>query len=181
MKKLWQNPEYHQEQSRKISLATRGENNSMYGRKHTEDTKQKIREGHEGVSLTEEHKRKIKKYYDDPIIKDAHVRKILKASSTSPNKQEKLLSSFLNKILPAEYDFVGNGGFILAGKCPDFKNMNGKKKLIELYGDYYHNGQKSQDRINLFKKYEYETLIIWGHELKDLDQLKNKVLEFNFA
>lgn len=34
-------------------------------------------------------------------------------------------------------------------------------------------------RIDLFKKYGYDTLVIWEHELKDLEKLKKRVLEFS--
>ena len=34
-------------------------------------------------------------------------------------------------------------------------------------------------RINLFKKYGYDTLVIWSSELRNLDKLKKKIIEFN--
>ena len=68
---------------------------------------------------------------------------------------------------------------ILSGKIPDFVNVNGKKKLIELYGDYWHRNDNPQDRINLFKKFGWDTLVVWEKELKDEILLKEKILEFN--
>lgn len=54
-----------------------------------------------------------------------------------------------------------------------------KKKLIELFGDYWHKGEDPQDRINIFKKFGYDTLVIWESELKDINKVKNKVIKFN--
>ena len=85
----------------------------------------------------------------------------------------------LKKSFPNEWKFVGDGQFILAGKCPDFINVNGQKKIIEFFGNYWHKLEEEQQRINLFTEYGYQTLIIWEHELKDIDKLSNKLLKFN--
>lgn len=36
-----------------------------------------------------------------------------------------------------------------------------------------------KDRIDYFKERGYETLVIWEYELKNLQQLKFKLIEFN--
>jgi len=64
---------------------------------------------------------------------------------------------------------------------PDFININGQKKIIELYGDYWHRNDDPQDRIDLFAKYGYQTLIIWEHELKNEVELKDKLQEFSYG
>ena len=57
------------------------------------------------------------------------------------------------------------------------------KKIIELYGDYWHNTKdgikRNKRRLRVYKKYGYKTLIIWEHELKDLSKLICKIEEFN--
>lgn len=64
----------------------------------------------------------------------------------------------------------------------DFINCNGQKKIIELFGDYWHNRKevkkRDKKRIKTYAKYGYETLIIWEHELKNRKKLKNKILNF---
>lgn len=44
---------------KKIGAALKGENNGMYGKKHSEEAKKKMRECHKGKKLSEEHKKKI--------------------------------------------------------------------------------------------------------------------------
>lgn len=101
----------------------------------------------------------------------------------SPNNTEVKLDKFLQRLLPNEYKFVGNGKVIFDRLCPDFINVNGQKKIIELYGDYWHNllknKQRDMNRIKTYTKYGYETLIVWEKELKDLIELKEKILTFN--
>ena len=36
-----------------------------------------------------------------------------------------------------------------------------------------------KERINYFKKFGYSVLIIWENELKNIEQLKNKIKKFN--
>ncbi len=107
------------------------------------------------------------------------VSKQMKARHVKQNKTEKRLENVLIKVLPNEYKFVGHGEVVISGKCPDFININGQKKIIELYGDYWHKGQDPQDRIDVFSKYGYDTLVIWEHELSDMKSLKDKIYDFH--
>lgn len=113
------------------------------------------------------------------------IKAILKARHACPNKAEKYLDKYLQRILSDEYNFVGDGQFVLGGRCPDFLNINGKKKLIELFGDYWHSERTGKikkeaenERVDYFKKFGYSTLIIWESELQNLSKLKEKVLTF---
>ena len=110
-----------------------------------------------------------------------YIKSQMKARSVKQNRIEKFLEIFLNKLLPKQYKFVGDGKIILGGFCPDFINCNGQKKIIELFGNYWHRNTQKRDkiRINTFKNYGYKTLIIWERELKSIDKVKNRILEFN--
>jgi G:T-mismatch repair DNA endonuclease (very short patch repair protein)/Zn-dependent peptidase ImmA (M78 family) len=58
----------------------------------------------------------------------------------------------------------------------------GDNKIIELYGDYWHNypegREKDRRQIKYLKDTGYEVLIVWEHELKDIDKLKEKVINY---
>lgn len=110
---------------------------------------------------------------------DESRRKWFKSNTITPNKQEIRLQKLLDEILPNEYKFVGDGEFILGGRCPDYLNVNGQKKLIELYGDFWHKGEDGIERIEYFKSFGFETLIVWEHELKNSDLLISKINRFN--
>ena len=115
-------------------------------------------------------------------IKEKRMKKIIKSLHQFPNKSEKLLNKLLQEILLKEYEYVESGDVILGGFNPDFININGQKKIIELYGDYWHNKpdykERDKRRIKTYTKYGYKTLIIWEHELKDLELLASKIMEF---
>ncbi len=111
----------------------------------------------------------------DEQTKKAFLNRVVK-----PNKKERFLIQLLQSTnLP--YDFVGDGKFIIDGKCPDFVNVNGQKKIIEIFGDYWHEPKEENERIALFAKFGFKTLIIWEHELKNITSLTQRLLQFNEA
>ena len=103
-----------------------------------------------------------------------------------PNKPEQFFNKFLSKLFPDKYKYVGNFKFWLGNKNPDFIDEK-EKRIIELFGDYWHSKKKTnrdeseEERIRIehFGKYKYTTLIVWERELKDLEKLKNKIIKFN--
>jgi len=112
--------------------------------------------------------------------KEKWVKKAWGAANKRPNKAESKLYKILQSILSGEYALnVRGDALILGGKVPDFANVNGQKKVIELFGDYFHRNDNPQDRINYFKKFGYNTLVIWEHELQDKPSLFQKLAEFN--
>ena len=90
--------------------------------------------------------------YKDPIF----LEKLGKTRRTKPNKLERLLIRHLNKWFPNEWKYVGNFEFWLGGKNPDFLNINGQKKLIEFFGEYWHKKEEEPSRIKHFKKYGFQ-------------------------
>lgn len=120
----------------------------------------------------------MKKKWKDLDYRNKQLRSILSNNSKKYNKSEQKLDIFLQKLLPNEYKYVGDGQFFLGSKNPDFLNMNNKKKIIELFGDYWHKNDKPEDRINYFKQHEYDCLVVWDSELNDIEKLKTKILSF---
>ena len=157
------------------------------GKKFTKEHKNKIRIGNLGKKMSLVSRKKMsnarKEMFKNIEFKNRVIRNLLNTKRNKINKSETILKDFLTKILPKKYKFVGDGKIILDGLNPDFININGQKKIIELYGDYWHNLEeyKNRDkrRIKSYKKYGYKTLIIWQHELKNLLKLKDKIKDIN--
>lgn len=94
-----------------------------------------------------------------------------------PTTPEKIVSQII-KLNNLPYKYVGDGGFILGGYCPDFLNTNGQKKVIEVYGDYWHRNDDPQQRIDYFSKFGFKILIIWESELKNIKIASQKICTF---
>ena len=142
------------------------------------------------IRRSPEHKQKrreqLLRQWQDRNYKERVVRQISQSIYIKPNKSELFLSSILQEILPNEYAVNMKGEILILGsKIPDFVNVDGKKKLIELYGEYWHieKARSYEDtekgRIDYFKKFGWDTLIIWWKELKDKESLKQKILDYN--
>lgn len=101
-----------------------------------------------------------------------------KSVQMKPNKLEMKFTKFLEENFPGEWKYSGDGYTWIDGKCPDFLNINGKRLLIELFGDYWHKDDDSKERIEHFKKYNFDTIIIWESEFNNSEELvKNKISE----
>ncbi len=110
------------------------------------------------------------------------ARKVGRILRKHPNKKEELLEKLI-KLNNFPYKFVGNGKFAIEAFNPDFINCNGQKKIIELYGDYWHSKEKIKDRdkrrIQTYLKYGFKTLIIWEKELQNKVNVINRIQEFD--
>ena len=118
-----------------------------------------------------------KRAWLDPEFRDKSVKAWMRSNRIKPNKQEIKLDVLLSLHFPNEWKFVGDGQLIIGGKCPDFANINGKKALLEHYGDFWHKDDNVQKRADHFARYGYKCLVIWEHELKDPDKIISKVKE----
>ena len=99
-------------------------------------------------------------------------------SRQEPNNAEMTLFGIMC-YLGLPYKYTGNGKFILMGCAPDFVHLN-SRKIVEMYGERWHLPQEEQERIELFARSEYQTLIIWYKELapKDRKPLYKRLLDF---
>lgn len=172
---------FSEEAKRNLSNKRKGKKPNL-GYKHTEEWKKNNSKLHKGRVFSEEHKRKIgeanKRTWSDLNRKDKRVEAILKASRIRPNKAEVSLLELLESLQPSDWKYVGDGNLIIAGKNPDFVNVNGKKLIIEMWGDFWHKGQDPQDRIDVFTPFGFSTLIVWEHELKNILVLTDKLNKF---
>lgn len=61
---------------------------------------------------------------------------------------------------------------------PDFK-VRGQKKLIELFGEYWHKPEEERVYIDEYEKVGYDCLIVWYRDwISNKDRELNRILEF---
>ena len=191
------------EHNKRISEAQRGRHHSpesefKKGHSFSEETLEKIRESSRGkhyspktefqkgihpkteFKVGNHPKTEFKKgHKESSEAKERRMKNIMRGLTVKPNQKEKQLHSFLQCLLPQEFALnVKAEIMILGGKTPDFVNVNGQKKIIELYGNYWHRYDNPQDRIDYFKQFGWDTLIIWEKELKDESLLGERILRF---
>ena len=101
---------------------------------------------------------------------------------TKPNKIELILMNIIttNNIY---LEYVGNGKIIIDKMNPDFINRE-QKKIVEVFGDYWHSGKSGMKCIpeelkrTRYKRLGYELLIIWESEILEMN-IENIVKKLN--
>jgi len=128
-----------------------------------------------------------------------YAKRVLTGCRQSPNHVELKLLALLNNILPGEYEYTGNGKTPVGSRHPDFTGINNNKNVIELYGRKWHadpDVYSSNDiarygktaceiwdmdskRIQELRDHGKKVLIIWQKEMKDINKLNQKIMEFH--
>ena len=107
---------------------------------------------------------------DNPMygkrLSDQHKKALWGGWKNSYTKPERKLAEMIEAYCGWEY--VGNGKFHLQTKkkcrVPDFINRD-KKKIIEVYGDYWHSGEDPCDKIAEYKEIGWDCIVLWEHEI----------------
>jgi len=157
---LWKDPIY----AKMMSDAHKGQ--KAWNKGLTKETDSRVKKG--GENSREGHQRN----WRDPVyIENQRV-----GRSILPNKPESLV-----KMITGEYftgfKYTGDLSVIINGKNPDFVNEE-TKQIIEVYGDYWHDGEDPTDRAEIFAQAGYETCVIWENELQNLDHVIGKLKRF---
>lgn len=106
----------------------------------------------------------FKKLWEDPNYRE-NMKEMGIIGGKKPNKLEIKFEEILREHnFPFKY--VGNSEFWIGDLNPDFVAIDSSKKVIEVFGDYWHQDDDPQDRINAFVQHNWDCLVIWGHEIK---------------
>lgn len=178
----WQNPEYHD----RVAAAIAASKRTPKSRQHHSELS--LGQWQDPV-IAEKHRKSALASWQDPDI----IRRRLEGMHRKPTKLELKFTSFLREYFPGEWKYIGNST-VWFDKCnPDYININGRKKLIELNGCYFHccpicgidsnhygyTAEEARvdekDRIAIYKKYGFDTLIVWEHELQDKQAVVKKI------
>lgn len=115
------------------------------------------------------------------------VKWLSKGRTPRKTKPEIRLGEIIEKACPNQYEYSGDGSVKFHGYAPDFINVNGKKKVIKMFGDHWHKGKVDSwkrtelGRIMLLNSFGFDSLIIWEHDLieKSEDELIETIKKFN--
>lgn len=135
-------------------------------------------------SLVEKMRRSLKKLWENPEF----ASKMMQATGIKPTKPEIKLGELINRACPNQYKYTGDGSLTIQGLIPDYANCNGQKKVIEMFGDYWHSNKKIGDnwkrselgRIMAYNSLGFACLVIWEHDLetKTDSQLLKTIKQF---
>jgi G:T-mismatch repair DNA endonuclease (very short patch repair protein) len=154
--------------------------------------------GNLGKTFSKRHKKRISqtrierglsKGNKNPMSDPDIIRKYFKSLQRRPTNPENQLKDLIKKHnLPFVYN--GNKGDLIIGRrVPDFYNNNGRKHVIEVFGEVFHNQSKSffdvpfrrteKGTVQHYTKYGYHCTVIWDNELKNEETVVERIREFN--
>lgn len=167
--KRFENPEERQ----KLSELNKGKIQTEEARRKKSKALKGRPAWNKGKHHTEEAKRKIKEAWQNPIYREKVLKAVALACHKRPTNPEARLRDILEKNMP---QFKYNGdcslGVILAGLVPDFVNTDGRKEVIEVFGNYWHEQinmpwhRTELGRIMAYHSVGYRCLVIWENELR---------------
>ena len=141
--------------------------------------------GGKGKTFSKEHRQKMSEAFKRLWQQPDYIKMELASLRVRPTKPELQLKVILDKHFP---QFKYNGdfslGITLSGLIPDFVNVNGKKEVIEVFGEYWHSKDDIRwnytelGRIMAYNSIGYRCLIIWDSELKDEQVVIDKIRGF---
>jgi len=202
MKEKWNDSSYREMMLSKNNQLKKGHKsaNGMLGKKHTTESKELMRESHIGAEFhfkvgevsrsngtkikigiatkkrweIPEYKEKLREKFKSKVWTSEHRKKIASSNGLKPTKPELIINDILSKSF-SNWIYTGDGKIWIGDKNPDF--MNNDNQIIEVFGSYWHKPEDEQERINHFANYGYKALIIWDYELKNLENVENKIRE----
>gem|GEM_PF-4805918 len=136
---------FSEERRRRMSEVRRGMPSPMTGKKHSKETKERIRQARM--------KQRIPTFRTKPELKMLDI------------IQKYNLS----------YKYTGDGAFWIENINPDFVNNNGEKIIIEVWGKYWHNREdnrkRDEEKLITLQKYGWKRIVFWDDEINELNVL----------
>jgi len=162
------------------------------GKSPSEETKLKISNSLKGGKwVNENYRNKMReittKKWQTEEFRQKFMDGMMKATKIAPNKIEtKVINIIKEKNFP--FIFVGDGKFWIRGKetsyNPDFLHKDKtQRKIIEIFGDYWHNleSHKKRDieRVKTYKEKGFDVLILWENQIKKSTEIViNQIKDF---
>lgn len=168
--RMWSNPDYREKQRLAFTPEDRIKQGEATSRGQTPEIRKRMSQTHKAM-------------WEDPDYKTKTLIKLHLANQTKPTQPEITIMSILNDLYPGKWEYVGSGKKIVGCKNPDF--WNGDHKIIEHFGDYWHNPVKFPNRmtdavlVQYYAQLGYKCLIIWEHDIKKhIELVRSRIKEF---
>ncbi|KKN14192.1 hypothetical protein LCGC14_0998630 [marine sediment metagenome] len=136
-----------------------------------QEISRKFSEGH--ASMTQEAKDAWRKAQSEAHLafwnglsekeKSARTRARMKAIKAGPSEPEVWLGVYLESRFPGEWLYNGDGSrdVVVGGKIPDFVHSSGDKKVLEVFGRYWHTEEQEVGLVEYYKQNGYSCIVVW--------------------
>jgi len=186
--RYWLGKKRSKETKLKIGKGNKGKEVSTKSKTMMSETRKKCWRNPE---VWERYSKARKKMWQDPKFRkkvcethlenwqDPEFREMMAiARNIKPNN----LELFFNKLTPDSIRYTGGGGFFIKCKnriyLPDFK-VKGQRKVIELWGDYWHKGENPNNMVSEYAEAGWECKVFWESEVyNETERVLKETSEF---
>ena len=162
------------------------------GKNISEKTKKKISESLKGGAwVNDEYRNKMraitKRKWRTEDFREKFFEGMKKSTAIVPNKLETKMIKIMEKN-NFPFSFVGNGNFWINGGGTSYNldfihNDKTQRKIIEIFGDYWHNKEdhkkRDAERIKTYKEKGFGVLVIWENQIKTAtEEVTTKINKF---
>ena len=152
---------------------------SRLGKPQTEEEKEKRAAKHRGQYRSEETKRRISAALKGRVWSAKQRERCLPIIMANRRRRPTRLEVCFQEIISRHelpYKYVGDGHTFIAGRCPDFLNVDGQKTVVEIFGRWWHDPSKNprvkpqhteSATLAHYATYGFKCIIIWEEELAD--------------
>ena len=177
-----------EETKRKMSEATKGMHHSRETKKKISETQIGEKSHNFGKTFTKEHIQKLseatKKYFKNNPLGLERLRKMRKHQKfPQHHTKPELIFENICKQNNLDFHYVGDGSLWIGKKGekqlnPDFIEANGKKIIVEVFGDYWHSPLLNRNmkeygtfeyRKEHYKQFGWKSIFLWESDLKRKD------------
>ncbi len=105
----------------------------------------------------------------------------IRCHNVKPSKVEKQMEELIKIAAPNTFEYNGDYsmGVSIGRKIPDFVHINGQKQVIEVFGNWYHKPGQESEKIQHYREYGFECLVVWENDIKkNKDVVINRVKDF---
>lgn len=118
------------------------------GYKHTKETRMRMstigKDRMKNPEIRLKYTMAQKRLWNNIEHRNKQITAMMRGQRVLPNKPEICVWDLLEHLYPGEWKYVGDRQVIFDGKNPDFINVNGLKLIIEVFGNYWHQGEDAQ-------------------------------------
>ena len=183
------------------SCSHKGEKHHLFGKHLSIETREKLSKAHKGQvpwnkggTLSEEHKQKLSdaktgerhhnfgKHLSKETRRKLRIKRKARKFPTHHTKPEQIFEQICKRN-NLDFHYVGDGSLWIGKKeekqlNPDFIEANGKKIIVEVFGDYWHSpllnmGMKESSTLEYrkrhYKQFGWKSIFLWESDLKRED------------
>lgn len=115
--------------------------------------------------------------WSDEKYREDTLKRIIKGLVKRPTSLERrIMSIIFQNNIPLKY--TGDGSFIIGYKNPDFININGKKKCLEVGNKIFHDSEYEHKRIDYFGKWGWDCLVLWEENMGANNDIARRIISW---